>query len=164
LTNLTQYLQECTDFLGQITIDQAFIDYRNQKKQQFGANGRDDNTRLMHADCLIIEYSMVQSAFASESYCKEFDFEIRKYNSKVDVKIYNKWFNVPAEKTNWYLMNINKGLLTDFAFYKWVNKPLKPLEVGNVVQVELVEVRNAKEVMQNLSISQYGGYYYIPKK
>ena len=85
LTNLTQYLQECTDFLGQITIDQAFIDYRNQKKHQFGANGRDDNTRLMHADCLIVEYSMVQSAFASESYCKEFDFEVRMYNSKVAV-------------------------------------------------------------------------------
>jgi hypothetical protein len=164
MNSLTAYLHRCNDFLGEITIDKAFIDYRNQMKHKFKANGRDDNTRLMNADCLIIEYSMVQSAFATESYCKEFDFEVRVYNAKVDVKIYDKWFNIPADKVEWYLMNIKKGLLSDFAFYRWVNKPLKPLVVGDVVQVELVEVRNAKEVMQNLNVSQYDGYYYIPKK
>jgi hypothetical protein len=45
-----------------------------------------------------------------------------------------------------------------------VNKPTKPLVAGDVVQVELVEVRSAKEVMENLNVSQYDGYYYIPKK
>mgnify|MGYP003353303387 FL=1 len=129
---------------------------------KFRSNGRDDTTRLMHADCLIVEYTMVQSGFAEESYCKEFDFEVRKYNAKVDVKIFDKWFNIPSDKVDWYLNNINKGLLTHFAFYRWVSKPTEPLEAGNVVQVKLIEVRSAEEVMKNLNVSNYDGYYYIP--
>ena len=61
-------------------------------------------------------------------------------------------------------MNIKKGLLTHFAFHRWVNKPTKPLVVGDVVKTELVNVISAVEVLSNLSISQYDGYYYIPKK
>jgi hypothetical protein len=172
MNSLYNYLQKCNDFLGKITIDQAFIDYRNQMKWKFKANGRDENTRLMHADCLILEYAMIQSAFATESYCKEFDYEVRMYNAKVDAKIFDQWFNISLDKLKWYLMNIEKGLLTHFAFYRWVNKPTKPLEVGDVVQLELIQVRSAAELMErledgsfkNLSTSQYDGYYYTPRK
>ena len=150
--------------MGEITIDQAFIDYRNQMMWKFRSNGRDENQRLMDADCLIVEYSMVQSAFAEESYCKEFDYEVRTFNAKVDVKIYNKWFNIPSDKVEWYVGNVNKGLLTHFAFHRWVNKPLKPLVVGDKVKTDFINVVLAKEVMSNLSASQYDGYYYIPQK
>lgn len=164
MNSLRSYLIKCNDFMGEITIDQAFIDYRNQMMWKFRSNGRDENTRLMHADCLIVEYSMVQFGFATESNCKEFDFEARVYNAKVDVKIYDKWFNIPSDKVEWYLMNIKKGLLTHFAFYRWVNKPLKPLVAGDKVKLDFIEVRDATEVMKNLNISQYDGYYYIPTK
>ena len=164
MNSLYNYILKCNDFMGDITIDQAFIDYRNQMKWKFRANGRDENQRLMDADCLIVEYTMIQSAFAEESYCKEFDYEVRQYNAKVDVKIYDKWFNIPSDKLEWYKMNIKKGLLTHFAFHRWVNKPTKPLVVGDVVKTELVNVISAVEVLSNLSISQYDGYYYIPKK
>lgn len=164
MNSLSSYLNKCNDFLGAITIDQAFIDYRNQMKWKFKANGRDDNTRLMHADCLIIEYSMIQGGMASNPGGKEADISLDNFNAKVDIKIYDKWFNIPSDKVEWYMMNIKKGLLTHFAFYRWVNKPLKPLEVGDVVQTSFTSVVPAEEVLRNVNISQYDGYYYIPKK
>jgi hypothetical protein len=144
-------------------VDQAFVDYRNQMKWKFKAGGRDETTRLMHADCLIVEYSLVQGAMVSPAGGIEHDFIAKDFNAMVDVKIYDKWFNVPSDKVEWYVKNIAKGVLTHFAFYRWVNKPVKPLVVGDVVQVKLVEVPLARDVMNNLSISQYDGYYYIPK-
>lgn len=164
MNSLLGYLIKCNDFLGPITIDQAFIDYRNQMMWKFKANGRDENTRLMHADCLIIEYSLIQGAMASDPGGKEYDIDIKDFNAKIDIKIYDKWFNIPSDKVEWYMMNIRKGLLTHFAFYKWVNKPAKPLVVGDVVQVNLTSVVSAEEVLKNVNISQYDGYYYIPKK
>ena len=164
MTSLLSYLHRCNDFLGDVTIDQAFIDYRDQMKWKFQSNGRDENTRTMHADCLIIEYSIVQAAMAEESYCKEFDIDLRLFNAKVDIKIYDKWFNVPSDKVEWYLMNIKKGLLTHFAFFQWKTKPVKPLVVGDTVGFNLIEVRTAVDVMSNLNVSNYDGYYYIPKK
>ena len=163
MNSLYGYLLKCNDFLGPITVDQAFIDYRNQMVWKFKAGGRDETTRLMHADCLIVEYSLVQGAMVSAAGCKEHDFIVSDFNAKVDAKIYDKWFNIPTDKTTWYLKNINEKELTHFAFYQWVNKPIKPLVVGDVVQVKLVEVSPAKDVMSNLNISQYDGYYYIPK-
>jgi hypothetical protein len=164
MNSLFGYLNKCNDFLGNITIDQAFIDYRNQMKWKFKANGRDENTRLMHADCLIIEYSLIQAAMASNPNVKEYDIDVNDFNAKVDIKIYDKWFNIPSDKLEWYKMNIKKGLLTHFGFYRWVNKPTKPLEVGDVVQVTLTSVVSAEEVLRNLNTSQYDGWYYIPKK
>jgi len=163
VNSLYGYLLKCNDFLGPITVDQAFVDYRNQMKWKFKAGGRDETTRLMHADCLIVEYSLVQGAMVSPAGGIEHDFIAKDFNAMVDVKIYDKWFNVPSDKVEWYVKNIAKGVLTHFAFYRWVNKPVKPLVVGDVVQVKLVEVPLARDVMNNLSISQYDGYYYIPK-
>ena len=164
MNSLLSYLHKCNDFIGNVTIDQAFIDYRDQMKWKFQSNGRDENTRTMHADCLIIEYSIVQAALAEESYCKEFDIELRQFNAKVDIKIVDKWFNVPSDKVEWYVKNIAKGMLSHFAFFQWTVKPTKPLVVGDKVSFKLLEVRPAREVMENLSKSQYDGYYYTPKK
>lgn len=164
MNSIFSYLTKCNDFLGPITIDQAFIDYRNQMKWKFKANGRDDNTRLMNADCLIIEYSLIQGAMASNPGGKEADILLEDYNSKIDIKIYDKWFNIPSDKVTWYTNNIRENLLSHFAFYRWVNKPVKPLEVGDVVQVSLTSVVLAEEVLRNVNVSQYDGYYYIPKK
>lgn len=164
MTSLYDYIKKSTEFLGPITIDQEFIDYRNEHKDLFQANGRDDKTRLMNADCLIVEYSMIKHALAIDSNCKEFDYEIRMFNAKVDAKIYDKWFNIPSDKVEWYMNNIRSGLLTHFAFYRWVTKPVKPLIVGDVVQTTFINVVPAEEVLKNVRVSQYDGYYYIPQK
>ena len=163
MSSLYDYLKECQDRLGVITIDQAFIDYRNQMAWKFRAGNRDVNTRIMNADCLIVEYSLIQGAMVAEPYGMEQDFVVSKYMALVDAKIYDKWFNIPADKVQWYMKNIKEGLLTHFAFYRWVNKPARPLEVGDTVELRLIEVSPAETVLRNVNISQYDGYYYIPK-
>ena len=164
MNSLYNYLQRCNDFMGEIEIDQAFIDYREQMKWKFKQGNRTDEQFTMDRDCLIIEYSMVQWAMATEAYSKEYDFAVGSYNALVDVKIFDKWFNIPGDKLEWYSMNTNKGLLTHFAFYKWRNKPIKPLVVGDKVSFDLIEVSDSRHVLDNKSLSQYDGYYYTPRK
>jgi hypothetical protein len=160
MTNLLQYLKECQDRIGEIIIDQGFIDFRNEHKEKFRAGGRDDRQRLMDADCLITEYALINNGFVNKPENKRHDFI--KDNDKVDAKIISSlYFNVPEDKVTWYMENIRSGNLTHFAFYKFVVRPGAPLKPGDKVLIRLDEVRDAEYVMNKLRPSNKDGYYYI---
>lgn len=157
-----QYLSEVHDQVKELFIDQAFIDHRDSMKDRFRASGRDDNTRLMHADCLAVEYNLLDKGLVSEptSIFHDFIYE----GAKVDCKIVtSKYFNVPDDKVIYYMKNIRANDLTHFAFYKWDKHPDRPLQVGDVVSFKLCEVVDAERVMNKVEVSSYGGYYYRVK-
>jgi hypothetical protein len=162
MNNLLIYLKECQEKIGEITIDQDFIDFRNEHKEKFRAAGREDWQRLMHADCLITEYMLIKNNMVNKPENIRHDFI--KDEFKVDAKIISSlYFNVPNDKTTWYMENIRSGELTHFAFYKFIVKPGAPLKVGDKISVRLDEVRDAEFVMNNLRRSQGDGYYYVVK-
>lgn len=159
---LLEHLKDCAHVCHEIIIDEDFIEYRNEHKDKFAAAGRTEEKRLMHADCLLIEYTLLDKKFVLRPENIKHDFIYD--NHKVDVKIITtQWFNVPADKVAWYMGNIRSRDLTDFAFFKFNEQPMRPLKVGDKVKIKLCEVRNAEEVMNELKVSQGDGYYYQVK-
>ena len=162
MTTLFEHLEDCMLVCHDIPVDQDFIDYRDDHKNKFAANGRTEEERLMHADCLIIEYTLLNRKFVVYPENIKHDFIFG--NHKTDIKIItSKYFNIPSDKVEWYMGNIRSGDLTDFAFFKFTKRPQRPLEDSDVVSIKLLEVRNAEEVMNNLQPSQGDGYYYRVK-
>ena len=164
MSSLSEYLNECQSLIGKIKITQEFVDLRNKMATTFKSGGRDKNTKLLHADCLIVEYMLTQKGYALDAKTIKHDFIVESFNAKVDAKIISKWFNIPGDKVSWYVSNINENELTHFAFYKWLSRPLNPLSVDDEVEVEFISAEEAKHVLNNINISKYDGYYYIPKK
>ena len=155
------YLSSIHEEIETFIVDEEFILHRNTMKAKFRAHGREDYKRLMHADCLAVEYLLLQKDLVEKPDNIYHDFTID--DAKVDCKIiHNRYFNVPEEKTIYYLENIKRGHLTHFAFYKYYKNPDAPLKVGDEVHFVLKEVTSADTVMKKLQVSQYGngGYYY----
>jgi len=173
MNSLLTYLHKCNDFMGEIEIDQAFIDYREQMKWKFHQGDRTDEQFTMDRDCLIIEYSMIQFALASPSYNIAYDVGIRVYNALVDIKVVTErgYWNIKKypgkpDKKEWYVENVKAGLLTHYAFYRYKNRPTRPLIPGDKVSFNLLEVSTARDVLSNTvtSIENPGGWYYEVKK
>lgn len=162
MNSLFQYLSDCNREIGEVVIDQSFIDYREEMKWKFVKKGRSEKKAAMDRDCLLPEYILLKRGFVNKSLNREYDFSVPAFEAKVDVKMYDNYFNIDNKKYVWYVMNINKGLLTHFAFYQWAEKPTKPLVVGDRVRFNLVEVSIAKNVLNNKKVSNFKGYYYTP--
>lgn len=162
MSSLYNYLKDSVDKLGIITIDQAFIDYRDQMKWKFRTNGRTEEEKLINCDALILEYSLIQGAMVSEASCREHDFILSQFNAKIDAKKIEKWFNINDDKISWYNRNYKLGEVTHFCFFKYPNK-LRPFQVGDTVKVDLLDVVPVEEVLRNVIPSNYQGYYYKVK-
>jgi hypothetical protein len=162
MISLYDYIKNAIDKLEVITIDQAFIDYRNQMTWKFNTNGRTEQEKLINCDALILEYSLIQKALASPAKCREHDFIFSEFNAKIDAKKIEKWFNITDDKIAWYNRNYKLGEVTHFCFFKYTNK-LRPFQVGDTVKVDLLDVVSVEEVLRNVIPSNFKGYYYIVK-
>ncbi len=159
--NVYNYLSSIHKQIETFTVTEDFIAFRNKMKDKFQAGKRDETTRLMHADCLCVEYALLEKNLVQppESIHHDFIYE----DSKVDCKLINtRYFSVPGHKVLYYMENLRKRRLTDFAFYKYKKNPDAPLKVGDVVEFKLISVVPAYEVMEDLVPSQYrrDDYYY----
>ena len=167
MSSLPEFLNECQTIIGKIKITKEFIELRNKMADKFRSGGRDRNTKLLHADCLIVEYMLTQRGYALDPKSIKHDFIVESFRAKIDAKVVDKYFNIPSDKLVWYISNFNDGELTHFAFYKWISRPVNPLQEGDEVELEFINAKEAKEVLNNLSVSsgKYGdGYYYTPYK
>lgn len=165
--NLFDYLKECNDNIGEITITPEFIEYRNEYKDKFNANGRTNDQRLMHADCLIIEYMFLENEIVTKPETIKYDFGVG--DNKIDCKVIKDWFNVPAGYDNYYTKNIAANQLTHFAFFRYKTAPTRPLVAGDKISFNLIKVDSAINVLSKLRPSKYPdkftgktGYYYNP--
>jgi hypothetical protein len=172
MSNLYDYLKQCQEKIGTIEITQDFINYREEKKKIYPANGRDDTTHRRHLDCLIGEYTLIQRGYVIglplDIKMPDYIVEGKHFGSDTNALVDNKflsrsYFEVPdIKKYEWYIKSINKKELTDFAFYKIKAPYGRPMEVGDTVDLKLCDVVDAKHVMRNLSPSKKeDGSWYI---
>lgn len=159
-------LNQFNDEIGTIVIDQAFINFRNRMKDKFKVDGRDELKRLMAADCLIAEYALIDGGYVFAPETDEIRYDFKLDDAYFDVKfIDTKYFNIPIGKLDWYVKNIMAGMLTHFAFYRYIDKPESCLNVGDKIQLQLLEVEDARTVIKNICVSNDpdNGYYYRVK-
>ena len=155
------------DKLGEINlyteyrVDQAFIDGREAKVKSYRDNNgkkRTDDERRLDIDCEFVDEMVKQSGKdyileASES--KKHDFRFRKDPENVIWCIDNKVvhediFWLHQNKYMQYLESFNQGKLHYFAFWKYMDRPSKPLKVGDKPEFLLLSVIPAGTLLHKM--------------
>ena len=60
MRELDSYLRESVESLGEVIVDQDFIEYRNIQVELLLPCGRTLEERMMDADYTLLEYSLIQ--------------------------------------------------------------------------------------------------------
>jgi len=158
---LDYYLKEIVNSLGEVIVDQPFIVHRNICVEQFLPHKRTLEQRMIHADCTLLEYTLIQRDFVEKPYNILHDFRIHQY--KIDVKcIQTVWYSIPEKKEEQLKNGVKNHDLTHFGFYK-MNRPNRPLEIGDKLTFEYIKLEDANYVLNNLEVSKFGGHRYLVK-
>lgn len=158
IDTLNSILKRLIDSLGSVEVDQDFIDARDIRVKQFKANGRSIETRLKHADCTLLEHTLIKNEQVEKPENKWHDFCVQ--DSKIDVKcIESTWYSPKTDNIPWMLEGIKRGMLTHFGFYH-MQRPNRPLQIGDKIFFEYIKVEDAMTVLNGLKISKFNGYYY----
>ena len=165
MRELDTYLRKIVDSLGEVIADQDFIVHRNICVELFPSYERTLEQRMIHADNTLLEYTLIQRNLVEKPYDKVHDFCVHEY--KIDVKcIQSVWYSIPEHKEkkslSWMKTGIETHNLTHFGFYK-MNRPIRPLEVGDNLTFKYIKLEDADHVLNNLEASKFGGYRYLVK-
>lgn len=159
---LNDLLKRSVESLGQVEVDQDFIDFRNKFKKKFKGNGRDEETRLKNADCLLLEYHLIKNNLVDAPTNEVHDICVQDF--KIDLKcIESSWYTPKTDNIPWMLEGVKNGLLTHFAFYH-MKRPNRPLKVEDKVDFEYIKVEDAMAVFNNLKLSKFNDGYYFGVK
>lgn len=162
-SELHRLLNKMVKEIGIITVDQGFLDHRAEAVKEFNDYGRDEYTKQLHCDCLLLEYTQLKRGLVEETDHIASDYSFN------DVLIDNKvltgpYWNISQSKFNWHKECIQKDLLHYFAFFRFDQQANKPLELGDQVSFKLIEVLEAQQALDMTSRSNYEGRYLpIPK-
>jgi len=158
---LNEYLKDSIDSLKTIRVSKAFIEHRDELRNKFRKNGRQEEQMILNADRLLLEWTLINRGLVEESIDKLHDFCLHNYY--IDLKcITTKYLNINhsmSSKIPWMLEGISKNLLTHFAFYR-MHGPARALQVNDKVKFEFLDCKEASYVLNNLKKSKYDGYYY----
>jgi hypothetical protein len=159
---IEKYLHTCQENLSKILIDKDFINYRNELAKKLRQGGRNLEQFTRDCDCVVLEYYLIKNNLVEAPIDISHDFICK--NKKIDAKIVYNWFNVSDAKKQWYIRNIKNESLDAFALYRYVNTPKKALQEGDIVEIKLLEVVDARSLIKSLSpsIRDAGGFYYTP--
>jgi hypothetical protein len=152
-------MKKFESLLKNIVITPRFIDYRNNYAMVLDmSSAKNDDERLMRADCLLVEYTLLESGLVDFPTDHAHDII---YNGKhIDIKVIQRWFNITdRKKPQWFKDKWKAGLLDSFVFYKYDVPPNKPLEVGDVVSFNFHSEQPTEYILKNLNKSQFEGYY-----
>ncbi len=153
---LDQYLRTAVNSLQNQIVTSDFETERNEKKIQFEETDarrgklqtRTDVERFMHADCLLLEYLLVDNQNVLAPIDILHDFRIDKY--AIDAKCISGPFFWPTlENIKWMRNGIRDGLLTHFLFHT-KHGPNRILKEGDSVSFNFVKLVRAQEVLDNL--------------
>jgi len=151
------YLKDVIEDLPkEVTAD--FIIERDIKKTEFEIadsrrsfdNSRTDKQRTMNADCIFLEYLMIQSKKVLEPTNKLHDYLIDGY--AVDNKdVQTPYFYPTVQNESWVNDGIKSKLLTHYLFNK-MDRPdhTMPLVVGDKVGFSHIKLVPAKMIGDNL--------------
>ena len=157
------YMNQCFESMGPITIDQAFIDYRNEYAHKFNDYGRTEEDKIKDSDGLLPEYLLLKAGLVDETKTKHSDFGISE--KLLDNKMINEDANtvtLPIRKIDWMKDAVVSKLLTHFSVTRWTSRPDdckgengRALQVGDVVTFEVISVLDARSALKSLEYSMW---------
>ena len=179
-SEITQMMQGIFNGLGDVTITEEFIAFRDEKMTQLRQGGRSDYQFMMNVDCLMLEEWLIELEIVDapllEHHTKGgacvYDARVNLLDSTafVDFKCIDKNlnYNISEQKLEthpWVQDGVDRGLLTHYCFYQMHRPANRPLVVGDVVKFELINVLNSQHVLDSLQPSKFGGgkFYKVPK-
>ena len=148
------------NLLTEYRVDQAFIDAREAKIKSYKDNNgkkRTEDEKRLDIDCEFVDEMVKQSGkdfIADAVQSKKHDFTFKNFNGTnwfVDNKIVHEdvfWLHV--NKYMQYLNSYNQGLLHYFAFWKYMDRPSKPLKVGDKPELLLLSVIPAGHLLHKM--------------
>jgi hypothetical protein len=132
----------------EIEITEDFINYRNFMKEEFNALDRSETTRLMHADCLLLEWHMLNSGVAKNPNTKSFDMYLEGYG-RVEIKCVSGGGSVTISEWT------RRQDFDNYMFYRFSFPRTKPLEVGDKVNLKIVQIESKDSVEKRCRLSKY---------
>lgn len=163
-SNLEKILLSFIPVVERIIVTPEFIDYRDEMKTILEEDGSDrsEKTRLMAADCLLLEYELIKQKLVSPPKTKGQDFIIDEYY--VDNKtITSIWFPIYKQQTlDNHQYNIDNGLLTHYSFHKYKLAPTEPFKAGDVTGFDFIRAEESQYVLNRLVKSNFKGWRYGP--
>ena len=143
-----------------VPVREGFIKHR---KEQWELGYSKAEIQL---DAQLLEWFLASLNLVDKTESIKNDFRFQ--DMFVDIKeVNNKWFNVGGKSGNkkkWWTSNMKEGELTHFLFIKTDRDQSKLLEVGDNVNIEKYALWPAKNIINELKESNFGGYYMDPKK
>ena len=141
-----------------IRINQDFLDRRAEKKELYNQRGRTDRKFLMDLDAEVYEWHMM----ATYQWLPYDDWKvdaIDEQGKRLDVKFIRKYWNVSREKT----LNLiaQRNIIEYFCFMEWVQRPNRPLQLDDTVEIRHVGNVSFDMVADNLrkSFKEPDGFY-----
>lgn len=143
------------------TVDQAYVDDVQKKLKKYknnnGNEGRSEMQKNLDIDCEFADVIVNQSGHASimkATSIRQHDFCYLDSSAViwcVDNKVVHEdTFYLHDNKYMQYLKSYNEGKLHAFAFWRFVSRPIKPLEVGDKPAMHLLKVIPAEELLMKM--------------
>ena len=149
--------------MGTVTVCEEFISHRTDKAEIYNMRGRTESRFLQDLDCEIVEFTKILVGEWFEHPTWHVD-AITREGHNIDVKFVQEYWNLSKTRTS----NIMRqyGIVNYYHLYEWVDRPKRPLEVGDVVSFRQVGVLSYEQVMQSMMPSKHepGGYYVAIRK
>ena len=127
----------------------------------YNRRGRSEEQFLKDLDAEILEHHMISEGEWND----EDDWRVDAYVEtadgiyRFDVKFISKWYNISCTKMLNHLQQ--EGIVDGYAFYEWVNRPNRPLSVGDRVDIRSIGTINYDELRSLIKVSRgkWGGFY-----
>jgi len=140
-------------------VSKKFVEFRNNKAKLYNKTDKPTSAALMRADCELYEWHMAQINEWEPSSTWSWDGVSDKYG-KVDVKVIDKWWNIPISKGR----NLFRQacIIDHFYFIEKLSWPDRPLQEGDEVEVGFIGVMTWEKMAQVIQVSRMQGYgYYV---
>lgn len=140
----------------EIEITEDFINYRNEYKNKFRSEGRDENWRLMHADCLLLEWHLISSGKGKNPNTMRYDVVIPEYN-RCEIKSVNNGGSVTIGSYT------RQSEFDHYIFYRFNQPRTRPMEIGDIVSLKIVQIDTKDSIESQCRLSQFNESSKSPK-
>lgn len=136
-----------------LVISQEFIDYRNDhEKNKFRKDRRTKKERLIAADCLLLEWHLMQTGLAEKPKDDTFtyDAEVPGYN-RVEIKSISEGGYVTIKEWT------RRQDFDNYFFFRFMipQTRIRPFNVGDEVTIHITEIASKESVEARCVYSNY---------
>ena len=143
-----------------IKVTEDFIEQREQRLPRYNKKLNWDDPKevaaaRMRIDCELYEWHLINTNEAEDH--DDWRVDAILNGNAIDVKFIEKWYNI----SNYKLLNILKqrDTIHGYTFMEWVDRPNRPLEVGDEPTIAHVRYIKYEQLINNLQVGKFGGYY-----